>query len=118
MPCDSKPFRPEQSLSDRKAEVKRVVDLVASEIVAGRVVAKIGPNGAIAFQGLTEAMRRGVTDSCVARRIMSGTNALAKQQMARAEMLAGRRVDMKALAGGHHGHFDSSGNVHWHGGHK
>lgn len=117
MPCDSRPFTPNQTLSERKAEVKKVSDLVAQEIVAGRVKPKVGPSGAIAFEGLTDVMRRGMTDSCVYRRIMSTGSAMAKQQIARAEQLAGKRVDQKALAGGHHGHFGPDGKVTWHHGH-
>ena len=115
MPCDSKPFTPNQTLSERKEEVKKVSDLVAREIVAGRVKPKVGPQGGIAFEGLTDAMRRGMTDSCVYRRIMATGSAMAKQQIARAEQLSGRKVDQKALAGGVHSH--DSGHT-WHGGHK
>jgi hypothetical protein len=110
MPCDTKPFRPEQTLTERKEEVKKVIDMVAQEIVAGRVKPKVGPQGAIAFEGLTNEMRRGVSDACVLRRILSTGSAMARQQIARAEQLAGRRVDQKALAGGVHSH---DGGASW-----
>lgn len=115
MACDTQPYVPNQTLSERKAEVKKVIDLVAQEIVAGRVRPKVGAQGAIAFDGIPDAMRRGVSDACVYRRIMATGSAMAKQQLARAEQLAGRRVDQKALAGGHHSH---DGGRTWHGGHK
>jgi hypothetical protein len=116
MVCDTRPWgAPNQTLTQRKEEVKKVIGLVAQEIVKGRVKPKVGPQGAIAFEGLTADMRRGVSDACVYRRIMATGSAMAKQQIARAEQLAGRRVDTKALAGGHHSH---DGGATWHGGHK
>jgi hypothetical protein len=114
MVCDTKPFRPDQTLSERKEEVKKVIDLVAQEIVAGRVKPKVGPQGAITFEGLSPSMTRGVSDACVYRRIMSNGSAMARQQIARAEQLAGRRVDQKAVAGGAHSH---DGGRTWHSGH-
>ena len=114
MVCDTKAWTPKQTLAERKEEVKKVIDLVAQEIVAGRVKAKVGPQGAIAFDGLSNEQRRGVSDACVYRKIMSTGSAMARQQIARAEQLAGRRVDAKALAGGHHSH---DGGKTWHHGH-
>jgi hypothetical protein len=110
VPCDTKIWDPSQSLSERKAEVKRIIDLVAREIVAGRVVPKVGAQGAIAFAGLTNEMRGGVSDACVLRRILATGSAMAKQQIARAEQLAGRRVDNRAVAGGVHSH---DGGASW-----
>ncbi|SHG88129.1 hypothetical protein [Bradyrhizobium erythrophlei] len=115
MACDTWKSTPTQTLTERKEEIKKVIDLVAQAIVNGRVKPKVGPTGAIAFEGLDAAVnRRGVTDACVYRRIMSTGSAMAKQQLARAEQLAGRRVDAKALAGGHHSH---DGGRTWHHGH-
>lgn len=117
MTCDTK-LRERQTLSERKAEVIKVIDLVAREIVNGRVRPKVGPQGAIAFDGLTAEQRNGVTDACIYRKIMATGSVMAKQQIARAEQLAGRSVNRQALAAGHHGHTDSAGNTTWHGGHK
>ncbi|WP_166297170.1 hypothetical protein [Bradyrhizobium sp. 2S1] len=112
MACDTWRANERQTLTERKEEIKRVIDLVAQEIVKGRVKPKVGAQGAITFEGLDAVTdRRGVTDACVYRRIMSTGSAMAKQQLARAEQLAGRRVDAKALAGGHHSH---DGGKTWH----
>jgi hypothetical protein len=119
MACDTWRASQQQTLTERKKEITSVIEKVAQEIVKGRVKPKVGPTGAIAFEGLDKVVdRRGIHDACVYRRIMATGSALAKQQLARAEQLAGRRVDAKALAGGHHAHFDANGNAHWHGGHK
>ncbi|WP_439398537.1 hypothetical protein ACRQ5Q_14640 [Bradyrhizobium sp. PMVTL-01] len=112
MPCDTQPFDPGQTLAERKEQVKKVIDLVAREIVNGRVKPIVGPQGAITFDGLTDKVRGGVRDSCIYRRIMSTGSAMAKQQIARAEQLAGRKIDAKAVAGGIHSH---DGGRSWHG---
>ncbi|WP_024516979.1 hypothetical protein [Bradyrhizobium sp. Tv2a-2] len=117
MPCDSKPFRPQQTLAERKEEVRRTVEKFARGLADGTVKAVVGPQGAIAFTGVPNSERNGVTDSCVYRRLLATGSAMARQQIARAEQLAGRRVDQKVVAGGTHGHFDSNGNVSWHKGH-
>lgn len=116
MACDTWRASQQQTLTERKEEIKSVIDKVAQEIVKGRVVPKVGAQGAITFAGLDAVMdRRGVRDACVYRRIMSTGSAMAKQQLARAEQLAGRRVDQKQVAGGAHSH---DGGRTWHGGHK
>ena len=110
--------RPKQTPAERKAEIAKTVEKFARGLAGGTVKVVIGPKGEVAFTGIPAVERNNVSDSCVYRAIMSTGFALARQQIARAEQLAGRRVDQKALAGGHHGHFDSNGNVSWHGGHK
>jgi hypothetical protein len=113
MPCDTR-LKPRQTLSERADEVRRAVQKVADGLISGRVTAKVGPQGAIAFSGLTEAERDGVTDACVYRRLMATGSALAKAKIAQAEALAGRSVDRQALAHGHHSH---DGGKTWHSGH-
>ena len=110
--------KPKQTPEERRDEVRKTIEKVARGIVDGKYKVVIGPQGAVAFSGVPASERNDVSDACVYRNIMSTGSAMARQLIARAEQLAGRRVDQKALAGGHHGHFDSNGNVSWHGGHK
>lgn len=113
MPCDTR-LKPKQTIQQRADEIRRVVELAARGIASGRIKVKIGPQGAIAFDGLTAEERDGVTDACMYRRIMVTGSALAKQAIAKAELLAGRSVDRKVLAAGVHSH---DGGGKWHAGH-
>lgn len=113
MPCDTR-LKAGQTISDRKAEILRTVEAVARGLVAGRIKAKVGPQGAIAFDGLTTTERNDVTDACIYRRIMATGSALARAQIAKAEQLAGRTVSRQAVNGGHHSH---DGGKTWHHGH-
>ena len=110
MPCDTRTKRG-QTLQQRAEEVKKVAEKAAQALAAGRVKAVVGPQGAIAFTGLSEADRDGVTDACLYRRLMSTGSALARQQIARAEALAGRTVDKQQVAVGAHSH---DGGRTWH----
>jgi hypothetical protein len=113
MPCDTR-LKPRQTISERKVEVRKAVDRFAAGLATGRVKAKVGPQGAVAFDGLTTEERDGVTDACAYRQLMVHGSALAKAAIARAEQIAGRSVDRKMVAAGHHSH---DGGETWHHGH-
>lgn len=111
MPCDT--YRqPEQSIQERAEEIRRATTQLAKALEAGRVKPQIGPQGAIAFVGWSEADRARVTDACAYRRIMATGSSLAKAAIAKAELLAGRGVDRKVVAQGVHSH---DGGRTWHG---
>ena len=110
MPCDTK-LKPKQTIQQRIEEIRKMVMQLSSLLTSGRVKAKVGPQGAIAFEGLTADQRDGVTDACAYRRLMVSGSALAKAKIAQAEQLAGRVVDRKVVAHGHHSH---DGGVTWH----
>lgn len=76
-------------------------------LVSGAVRIKIGPQGAVAFVGLTEQERDGVTDNCAYRRIMATGSPLARAKIAAAEALSGRTVDRKVIGQGGHYHGDT-----------
>ncbi len=121
MPCDTRlkdnyrNLRRRQTITERKTEVKQVVTDVNSLIAAGKVKPVIDKRtGAIAFNGLTDDIRDGVTDACVYRQLMIHGNSLTKMAIQRAEQIAGRTVDNKAVAQGVHSH-DGGGT--WHNGH-
>ncbi len=127
MPCDSRPLRKrgqrlrngrlqeqDQTISERKEEIRRVIDTVEKFLIAGKVKVKIGPRGEIAFVGLPEDERNGVADACCYRRIMSTGSGLAKAAIQRAEAMAGRTVNKQLVGIGAHGHTDAQGNTVWH----
>jgi len=110
MACDTR-LKPRQTISERAKEVREAVERLATAIASGRVRAKVGPQGAIAFEGWDNVSRDGITDGCAYRRIMATGSAMAKMHIARAEQLAGRSVNKQAVAQGHHSH---DGGATWH----
>jgi len=114
MPCDTRMRYRGQTISSRKAEVRKAVDRLSAGLASGKVKPKISPNGAVAFEGFAEAERDGVTDACAYRQVMVYGSALAKVAIARAEQLAGRSINKQTVANGEHSH--DGGNT-WHHGH-
>lgn len=114
MPCDTR-LKPRQTIQQRKSEVQKVVGDVNSLLSTGKIKAVVDKRtGAVAFQGLDDNLRDGVTDACIYRRLMVSGSSLAKAALQRAEQLAGRSVSKEALAHGHHSH---DGGQTWHHGH-
>jgi hypothetical protein len=114
MPCDTR-LKPKQTISQRVTEVKQVVSNLNAMIAAGKVKPIVDKRtGAIAFQGLDDSVRDGVTDACAYRRLLVTGSSLTKVAIERAEQIAGRTVDKKALTQGHHSH---DGGKTWHHGH-
>jgi hypothetical protein len=114
MPCDTR-LKRNQTIQQRAAEVRQVVTDVNSLLATGKVKPVVDKKtGAIAFQGLDDTIRDGVTDACIYRRIMVSGSSLTKAAIQRAELIAGRSVDKQALAQGVHSH-DGGGS--WHHGH-
>jgi hypothetical protein len=111
MVCETR-VRRNQTLKERIEEIRQVVALLSRRLVAGQAKAIVGPQGAIAFAGLTEAERADTTDACLYRILIATGSPLALQAVARAEALAGRSVDQKAVAAGIHLHGST-----WHHGH-
>ena len=110
MACDTR-LKPKQTIQERAEEVRRATSRLQARLMDGRVKAKVGPQGAIAFEGWTAEERDGVTDACAYRRIMATGSALAKAAIAKAEQLAGRSVDRKVVGIGAHSH---DGGTTWH----
>jgi len=114
VPCDTK-LKPRQTISQRAEEVRKVVYDVNSLVATGRVRPVVDRRtGAIAFDGLDENIRDGVTDACMYRRLMATGSSLTKAAIQRAEQIAGRSVDRKVIANGVHSH---DGGRTWHDGH-
>jgi hypothetical protein len=90
---------------------RAAVARIEQGLARGRVKAQVGPQGAIAFAGIADDERDGVTDACVYRRIMATGSALSRHMIAKAEMLAGRTVNRQVVGQGVHSH---DGGSTWH----
>src|SRR5262245_20971133 len=110
MPCETK-LKPQQTISQRAEEVRRMVARLSQKLVSGLVRPMVGKQGGIAFEGLSEEERDGVTDNCAYRRLMVSGSPLAKAKIAQAEQLAGRQVDKQVVGQGLHSH---DGGKTWH----
>jgi deoxyhypusine synthase len=110
MPCDTV-LKPRQTVKQRADEVRRAVTLVEEKIRSRLVKVVVGKQGAVAFTGLTETERDGITDACIYRRIMATGSTLARLAITQAERVAGRSVDRRVVAQGVHSHDDGAS---WH----
>jgi hypothetical protein len=105
MACETTPLTRNQTLSQRKAQVKGIVAFTDELIRKGKVKIIVDKRtGAILFDGMTVQERGGVSDACTYRLIMATGTAQAKQAIMRAEQLAGRGVSKQALAQAIHSH--------------
>jgi hypothetical protein len=109
MVCETR-LKPRQTIQERAAEVRSAVGRLDALLKKRRVKPRVGPQGAIAFDGWDNKDRDGVSDNCAYRQIMKHGSSLAKAEIAKAEMLAGRSVDKQVVAQGVHAHGDE-----WHG---
>ncbi|HXJ61962.1 MAG TPA: hypothetical protein VNU68_35440 [Verrucomicrobiae bacterium] len=104
MPCDTQ-RRPNQTFDQRKAEVRTAIARLSVLLANGQAKAIVSrATGSVAFRGWAEGETARVTDACAYRIVMATGSALAKQAIAKAEMLAGRTVDRAALTNGWHSH--------------
>lgn len=101
MPCDTV-FKPGQNIVQRAGEITRALKRLQDAIGLGRVQVKIGANGAIAFAGWQD--RDGITDACAYRRLMSSGSSELRRAIARAEAIAGVKVNERVINGGAHSH--------------
>lgn len=105
MPCE-RTLKPNQTIAQRVAEVKNVLDLVTQGITAGRIKLKIGPTGAPVFIGIDDKERDAVTDVCIYRRLLATGTAKVKAMLSTAPP-----ASKLAMAQGHHSH---DGGASWH----
>ena len=81
-------------------------------LVTGTVKVVIGRNGAIAFKGLWRS--DGVADVCAYRALSAENSVELRRAVARAEAIAGVKVNPQQVAQGTHSH---DGGATWHAGH-
>jgi len=108
MPCDRR-LKPNQTIQQRAEEIRETVSRLQKGLAAGTVKAVVGPQGGVAFEGLTATDRNEVSDACMYRRILATGSATSKLALMKAEQLAGRKIDAMAVAQGWHMH-----NGVWH----
>jgi len=114
MPCDTR-LKPRQTITQRKAEIRKMTATLESRLKTGAVKVKIdAATGAVAFVGLRDDERDGVTDGCAYRRLMSEGSAATRRIIAEAERAAGVSINKRAVAHGVHSH---DGGKTWHHGH-
>lgn len=102
---------PNQTMAQRMTEVRTAVQQIDAMLASRRITAKVGPQGAVTFTGISDKDRARMTDACIYRRIMQSGSAGAKMAIARAEQLAGRTVSRATVATGVHSH---DGGSTWH----
>lgn len=110
MACDTQ-LKENQTIQQRAEEIRRATAIFSQALASGRARVKIGPQGAVVFEGITAEERDGITDACAYRRLMVSGSALAKAKIAQAEQLAGRGVDRRVIGQGVHSH---DGGRTWH----
>jgi sugar (pentulose or hexulose) kinase len=110
MPCDTMRL-PEQTMTQRMEEVRTAAQKIDAMLASRKIGVKVGPQGAVAFTGLSDADRRRMTDACIYRRIMQSGSAASKMAIARAEQMAGVRINKSTVAAGVHSH---DGGASWH----
>lgn len=111
MPCDTR-LKPRQTVQQRADEIRKAIAGIDRLIRSRLVKIRVGPQGAIAFEGIPDSDRNGVTDACIYRRLLATGSTLAKAYIARAEQISGRAVDRRVVAAGVHSH---DGGMSWHG---
>lgn len=117
MACDLM-LKPRQTLTERKAEVKKALTQLERLLATGQVTVRVGTEGigrgAVAFKGWADAEREGISDACALRLLTISGNALTKAKLAQAQQMAGTSFNRQTLAHGVHSH--DGGNT-WHKGH-
>ncbi len=111
MPCDTR-LKPNQTITQRKLEISEVVEKIQRGLVNGSMKLRLSSQGAVAFDGISDADKNNVTDACIYRRIMATGSALAKAKLASASALLGKQP---ITTNGSHSH---DGGATWHGSHK
>ncbi len=111
MPCDFK-LPKGMTQPQRKKQVEDAIARLDKALAIGTVKVRVGSNGAVAFAG--EWDRVGLSDTCAFRKLQAQGSPALRSALARAEALAGRQVDARAVAAGVHSH---DGGSTWHKGH-
>ena len=96
----------------RKKQIDAALDRLNKALTAGEVKVKVGSTGAVVFTGTWQ--RDGISDTCAYRKLLASGSSALRMAVARAEAMAGRKVDPKAIAAGEHSH---DGGDTWHKGH-
>lgn len=100
MPCDTVArLTPAQIKAQENAQA-----VLARKLAAGQVSVVVSPQGAVAFRGWIAEERAGLTDLCAYRKLSASNSPELRRALARAEALAGRKVDQRLINAGVHSH--------------
>ena len=86
----------------RKKQIDEALARLEKALTGGTVKLKVSVQGAVAFAG--EWDRQGVADTCAFRKLQAAGSPALRQALARAEALAGRKIDMRQVQAGVHSH--------------
>lgn len=110
MPCNTR-LKPRQTVAERMREVRKATARIDALLAARKIKVKFGRG--VAFIGIPDDVRDGLTDACVYRRIMASGSHAARQEIVKAERLAGLSTERakQVVGGGMHSH---DGGTTWH----
>lgn len=102
MPCDTIRVNRNITPAERLRQIQRAIDALESGLRTGAVKPVISREGAIAFSG--NWARDGVSDVCAYRRLLVKGSGALRVALARAEAIAGRKLNPQAIGSGLHSH--------------
>lgn len=110
MPCDTIRLTPGQKSEERFIQIKKAIATFEAQLASGEIKLKVGPQGAVAFVGANPSALRDnkISDVCAFRKLQVAGSPALRMALARAEALAGRKVDIRAMAAGQHSHDQGS----------
>lgn len=98
MPCTTQP-----NLSAlQKQRMQDAITRLGSALANGEASVVVSSSGALAFRGWDK--RDGVSDLCAYRALTSSNSPSLRAAVLRAEAMAGRKIDPRAIAAGVHSH--------------
>lgn len=103
-----------QTQADRDREIRKALEALEAQLLAGTTNVVIGDNGALAFVGSWDRDRLGVTDVCAYNALVHQNSWALQQAIANAEAISGRQINPTMIASGVHSH---DGGRSWHPGH-
>lgn len=83
---------------------ERAIERLRRELAAGTTTVRISANGAVAFSKPMNMIDDGFADVCAFRKLFAANDPALRMAIMKAEALAGRKVNMMAVASGEHSH--------------
>lgn len=99
-------LKAKQTVAERQREVRSAKARIDALLAAKKVQVKVGKKGGVVFIGIPDDVRNGVTDACVYNRVMTSGSHQARQEIVKAERLAGYTSEQvkKVVGSGLHSH--------------
>ena len=88
--------------ASQRERMQAAITRLDGALAAGSVSVVISGSGAVAFKGWID--KEGVTDICAYRKLAAENSPALRRAVMRAEALAGRRIDERAVNMGVHSH--------------